>query len=913
MGGFMKEKTIILMIITIFLLLDILTIPVNISSTIINSKNTLSREHEPEPKRIILIGWDGVQRNHLQEMLKNPENLPNLRKLSREGNFIDIDVTSGNTATKAGWTQILTGYDPEITGAYSNVNYHTIPEGYTIFERLNKNFGNDSTYTMMVTGKSGHIGSEPGFPFYNAKNHIDGYELNVEREAKDVWPLAKIHLNEYVVNHTDEHLFAFIHFREPDYNGHFSGEYHENYSRDIRLIDGYLGKIVNFLKNNNIYDGTLIYVTSDHGFDNRDAPFPTDLDFPGRMHKMSPYTFLATNDFTIIRDGDRKDVAPTILNQFGLNINQIKPPLSGLSLNIEKEPKGLNDDVKINDNIKNILIISWSAVSRNHLEPIINEKYGVHNLKKVIDQGMYVDIDSSHIQGDYSMSKDFNVSYNLTLFGTDSTCGTATLLTGYDPEITGIYHDYRFGTISKGYTIFERLKNYLGTDKITNFMITGADNETGGGSLPYQNAKRMIDFFQVNIEPNDVGLTTINYLENLSTEHFFGFVHFSFPDLAGHEFGENSIEYDEAIEKCDYWLGKITQKLLDLGINQETLLYVTSTNGFDEEDVRFPVFPINPGHNHTHAPYLFLATNDEGILRHGNQRDFAPTIYHRFGLDLEKLEPLLPGKSLVKQYFNQPPNASFYSSKIEGYKSFALSFNDESTDPDGFILSFHWDFGDGNSSNEPNPIYLFDKSRIYEVTLTVTDDDMAIDKKTITVTGRVLPIASIKADKVSGKEPLTIVFFGQGFDSDGEIISYKWNFGNNESSNQQNIAYIFENSGVYNVTLIVTDNDGDKGIDFINVSVYSESLDTDNDDLPDWYEYEYGLNPNYFLDAAGDFDNDGYSNKEEFKAGTSPIDPKQFPKKKSDSYSNMELLLIIGTIIFIIIFFLINYKFSKMK
>lgn len=48
--------------------------------------------------------------------------------------------------------------------------------------------------------------------------------------------------------------------------------------------------------------------------------------------------------------------------------------------------------------------------------------------------------------------------------------------------------------------------------------------------------------------------------------------------------------------------------------------------------------------------------------------------------------------------------------------------------------------------------------------------------------------------------------------------------------------------------------------------------DSDNDGMPDAYETEMGFNPNDPSDAAKDFDGDGVSNLDEYKAGTNPID-----------------------------------------
>jgi len=92
------------------------------------------------PRNVILFGWDGAQRNHVNECLARGE-LVNLKKLASEGALVEIDIikkVEGATDTKAGWTQILTGYHPEVTGVYSNGRYQPIPKGLSIFERLEK-------------------------------------------------------------------------------------------------------------------------------------------------------------------------------------------------------------------------------------------------------------------------------------------------------------------------------------------------------------------------------------------------------------------------------------------------------------------------------------------------------------------------------------------------------------------------------------------------------------------------------------------------------------------------------------------------------------------------------------------------------------------------------------------------------
>jgi len=53
-----------------------------------------------------------------------------------------------------------------------------------------------------------------------------------------------------------------------------------------------------------------------------------------------------------------------------------------------------------------------------------------------------------------------------------------------------------------------------------------------------------------------------------------------------------------------------------------------------------------------------------------------------------------------------------------------INFYDESLiDPDFYVLSWKWDFGDGNVSDEQNPTYRYEKDGKYEVKLTITVTD----------------------------------------------------------------------------------------------------------------------------------------------------------------------------------------------
>lgn len=71
--------------------------------------------------------------------------------------------------------------------------------------------------------------------------------------------------------------------------------------------------------------------------------------------------------------------------------------------------------------------------------------------------------------------------------------------------------------------------------------------------------------------------------------------------------------------------------------------------------------------------------------------------------------------------FNERPEAAV---SVDWSDRFSVGFSSQgSYDPDGYIVSYYWDFGDGDTSEEPNPIHTYKEAGNYTVTLTVTDDD----------------------------------------------------------------------------------------------------------------------------------------------------------------------------------------------
>ncbi len=267
------------------------------------------------PRIVLLIGWDGAQRNHVYDCLARGE-LPNLKTLGSEGTIVDIDIIGGKTDTKAGWAEILTGYEPEITGVYSNSNYQPISVGLTVFERLEEHFGPDNIVTLAVIGKGANVGGGPGLPYYYTKDNMDLFENSVGPD--DVVGPRAIELLERYKN---QQIFFFIHFRNVDSYGHKYGENSKEYNDALISNDFWTGKIIEKVKEFGWYEETLVYVTADHGFNEA-----------GTGHSNAPYVFLGTNDPKVIRKGERADITPTILARYGLDLGSLEPPLDGRPL-----------------------------------------------------------------------------------------------------------------------------------------------------------------------------------------------------------------------------------------------------------------------------------------------------------------------------------------------------------------------------------------------------------------------------------------------------------------------------------------------------------------------------------------------------------------------------------------------------
>jgi PKD repeat protein len=154
-----------------------------------------------------------------------------------------------------------------------------------------------------------------------------------------------------------------------------------------------------------------------------------------------------------------------------------------------------------------------------------------------------------------------------------------------------------------------------------------------------------------------------------------------------------------------------------------------------------------------------------------------------------------------------PPIACFWTYPQTGTAPLEVEFCDCSkTD----ILTWFWDFGDGNTSTQSQPIHIYYQPGSYTVSLTVTnatgtDTEIQPDYVVVTSPPQSPPRAYFTTNKNIGAVPLTITFTDL---SSGIPDSWLWNFGDGATSTERNPVHVYTQPGYYTVSLEVKNSLG---------------------------------------------------------------------------------------------------------
>ncbi len=149
------------------------------------------------------------------------------------------------------------------------------------------------------------------------------------------------------------------------------------------------------------------------------------------------------------------------------------------------------------------------------------------------------------------------------------------------------------------------------------------------------------------------------------------------------------------------------------------------------------------------------------------------------------------------------PEADFsYTNPCEGAN---MQFLDQSMVSSGNITTWQWDFGSGSYAYQQHPQFQFSDTGTVEVTLFVATDKGCSDSITKSVIIEASPKADFDYEFDFNTEELFVRFYDN---SQGNISTWSWDFGDGVSSIDQDPDHVYSDTGFYDVALVVSNASG---------------------------------------------------------------------------------------------------------
>lgn len=170
---------------------------------------------------------------------------------------------------------------------------------------------------------------------------------------------------------------------------------------------------------------------------------------------------------------------------------------------------------------------------------------------------------------------------------------------------------------------------------------------------------------------------------------------------------------------------------------------------------------------------------------------------------------------------NPAPQPSFTASSV--CLNNLTSFTDGTIIGNGNnVTGWDWDFGDGSPHDmTQNPVHMYFTAGVYQVKLIATSNNGCPNDITIAVTVYPLPLAGFTAIDVCLLKTMNFTDVSTVNGAGNTVTSWDWNFGDGAAhSFAQNPSHLYLSSGVYNIILIVTTNNGCKDTAIKQVMVY---------------------------------------------------------------------------------------------
>jgi len=279
---------------------------------------------------------------------------------------------------------------------------------------------------------------------------------------------------------------------------------------------------------------------------------------------------------------------------------------------------------------------------------------------------------------------------------------------------------------------------------------------------------------------------------------------------------------------------------------------------------------------------------------------------------------------------NMPPVANASASETFGLIGESINFNGSlSTDSDGIITRYAWNFDDGATGNGKTTTYTYSSSGTYHVALTITDDGGATDEDTIDV---IISVANNPPTKPAVNGPSTgnkntaYDYTAVSTDADNDTIRYTFDWDDGSANTVTDFlssgtattqTHNWAAPGIYEISVKAYDNETDSAatkltvlIDVHWVKDIGYLIDDDSDGAYDTFYSNSTKNQtdiNKQDDGTYLIDNDGDDNWDYvYDVETDTLT--EYNEPTTDDYTLLIIVIIVAILILIIIGYLLKRK-----
>jgi arylsulfatase A-like enzyme/Tfp pilus assembly protein PilF len=261
-GSFMRKKHLygFIVVLLIFLILSYYILYPSIKRNI--DKKRLKKAN------VILITIDTLRASYVSAYGIGKANTPNMDKLAEEGALFEHCI-SQTPLTLPSHTTILSGTYPMYHNVRDNGGF-IVPEKLTLISEILKRKGFKTAAFIAAYVLHSKWGLNQGFDLYQDNFDMTKYKVislgKIQKRADEVFAEAK----NWISQNRKNKFFTWIHLYDPHTPYSPPSPYKERfidkpYRGEVEYTDYQLGLFIDFLKQENLFDNTLIIITADHG------------------------------------------------------------------------------------------------------------------------------------------------------------------------------------------------------------------------------------------------------------------------------------------------------------------------------------------------------------------------------------------------------------------------------------------------------------------------------------------------------------------------------------------------------------------------------------------------------------------------------------------------------------------------